>query len=171
MDSLKSSKTLTYLYYITYPLLIVIPAWVIYKIINYGDFSAFNIIILIVLFYGLIQATESLISLRLVEASEDGVHFGLFDTKNIIRYKDIYYTYSLVSLRASYGIVWYKDALNGKLKAILLRPTEITSQKSTGLKIINFIKERAQKENPNYMNINNERWFLFSISPTFKIFK
>ncbi len=169
MKSIQSSKTQTFLYYIVNPIIIVASAWVIYRILEYKYFGIFNLIIILVLAYGLVLAIESFLTLRLVEANEDSVNFGIFTTNNKINYRDIYYAYSLVSFKASYGIIWYKDT-NSNFKVILLRPKELMPNKLVGLEIINFIKEKAKKENPNYLNIYNERWFLFSISPTFRIF-
>ncbi len=166
----KSSKTQTYLYYFIYPLIISISIWVIYKIFEYGARGLFLSIIVLTLIYSLISAIESIMALKYVEVSDDGLSFGIFEATNRINFRDIHYAYSLINHRGSYGVIWYKDSSSGKLKVILIRPKELMPNKAEGIPIINYIKERAEKENPNYLKINNERWFLFSISPTFKIF-
>lgn len=178
MDVLyKSSKFETYSYYIIYPFLIIISLFFIIKILTYGNLSMFLIVIIVIFSYVLITSIESILKLKYIEVNDN--HILIKNNNKIIEYKNVIYVYNLINIKGNSLVLWYLDTEKNKPKVILIRPerensTNITYSDSllgTGeLKITKFIKEKAIKSNPNYLNINNPRWFLFSISPTFKLF-
>lgn len=175
----KSSRFQTYLYFFIYPLLIAISTYFLIGIISYGDFGIFNIVIILTLLYALIVSVESTIALRNIEVTEENIVAKTIFSQNTIDYKDIIYVYNLISFKHTLLIIWYIDTKTNKPKAILVMPERKLISKENfsslytsyieDLAITKYIKERAVKDNPNYLNINNPRWFLFSISPTFKL--
>jgi hypothetical protein len=100
------------------------------------------------------------------------------NNNKIIEYKNVIYVYNLINIKGNSLVLWYLDTEKNKLKVILVCPEKENSTNNTygnsllgigELQITKFIKEKATKSNPSYLNINNPRWFLFSISPTFKL--
>lgn len=174
----KSSKFETYTYYVIFPVLMGISAYFIISILLYGNLSIFLIIIILIFSYVLISSTESILKLKYIEVSEDNILIK--NKEKIIEYRNVVYVYNLVNINGTSLVLWYKDTKTNKLKVILVRPEKENSIDNTyhnsvlgigELQITKFIKEKAIKSNPDYLDINNPRWFLFSISPTFKIFK
>lgn len=148
-----------------------------YGIVSYGNFGFFNIIMIIIFLYVFIEATESFLKLRYIEVMENSILIKTIRKNKVIEFKDVVCVYNLINFKGTYLVLWYKDTATQKLKVILVRPeTEKLQPKidislyTTGggeLSITKFIREKAIKENPDYLKINNPRWFLFSISPTF----
>jgi hypothetical protein len=165
------------MYYIIYPILICISLYFTYGIVSYGDFGVFNLIMILIFLYVLIEATESFINLRYIEVNENNILIKALNGKKIIEYKDIVYVYNLINIKGAYLVLWYKDKETQKLKVVFVMPEmqKLFSKIKTSfyfngeeeLDITKFIKEKAMKENPDYLKINNPRWFLFSINPTF----
>src|SRR3989339_173043 len=173
----KSSKYFTYSYYIITPFSIAFFLFLIIAIVSHSNFNLIFIIFLFICFSCLfISEFESILKLKYIEVSEDCI---LINHKKTIEYKNIVYVYNL-RYENGYGLVlWYLDIKTNKLKVILVFPEKENSVKYTyrdtlfntvELQVTKFIKEKAIKSNPHYLNINNRRYFLFSISPTFKIF-
>lgn len=172
----KSSLFQTYGYYIIYPILMGISIFFIYGIISFGDFSFFYTIIFFILFYVFVSATESFIKLRYIEVTENNILIKTITKNKIVEFKNIAYVYDLINIKGNHLVLWYMDTEEQKLKVILMKPEmEKISfkrefpfyEKKEELNITKFIKEKAKKENPDYLNTNNTRYFLFSISPTF----
>lgn len=171
----KSSSFSTYGYYLIYPVLICISVFFTYGIISYGNFSFFNILIILIFIYVFITSTESLLHLKYIEVNENHIIIKTFGGNKIINFRDVFYIYNLININGSSVVIWYKDT--DKNKVILVRPDDETPSPSQGfpvysydgkeLSITKYIKEKALRDNPNYLKINNPRWFLFSISPTF----
>jgi len=173
----KSSKFETYSYYIIFPFLIIISLFFTYKIVSYGNINIFSIIMILIFSYVLISSTESILKLKYIEVGEDNILIR--NNNQIIEYKNIVYVYNLINIKGNSLVLWYLDVNTNKLKVILMRPekenpTNISYTNTLlgagELQVTKFIKDKAIKSNQNYLNINNPRWFLFSISPTFKLF-
>lgn len=175
----KSSSFSTYGYYIIYPILVFVSAFFTYEIISYGDFGFFNIAMIVIFIYVLITSIESLAHLKYIEITENNILIKRIQGNKIINFKDILYTYNLININGTSVVIWYKDDMTNKTKVILVRPEIKIPSASQGfpvysynrveLEITKYIREKAIKENPDYLNTGNPRWFLFSISPTFKI--
>lgn len=173
----KSSSFQTYVYYIIYPILMCISIYFTYGIVSYGNFSFFNIIMILIFIYVFIEAAESFLKLRYIEVTENSILIKTIKKNKVVEFKDVVCVYNLINFKGTYLILWYKDAETQKLKVILVRPEVEKFQPKINISlylegggelgITKFIKEKAIKENPDYLNINNPRWFLFSISPTF----
>lgn len=173
----KSSSFQTYFYYIIYPILICISAFFIFKMISYGDFGLFMVIMICIFIFVFISLIESLYALKYIKVTESCILIRTFKGEKIVEYKNILYVYNLVNIKGIYLILWYQDTETNKKRVIMVRPeNEILLIKSNyssylfgkgEIEMTKYIKERAIKENPSYLNINNPRWFLFTISPTF----
>lgn len=176
----KSSSFQTYFYYIIYPILIAASIFCILGILSYGDFGLFNIIMIFIFLYTTVAATECLLRLKYIEVTENYISIATTKGRKEIQFKDIMCVYNLISFKGAYLVVWYREMKTNKLKVILVRPEKESSpsgftspfylNSSEELSITKFIKEKAVKENPDYIKIYKPRWFLFSISPTFNIF-
>lgn len=173
----KSSKFRTYSYYFFFPLIIVLSIFMILGILSYGDFGIFNLIMLLGFLFILISATEYLFRLRYIEVYEDHILIKKIKGTEKIEFKNVVYVYDIVSVKGNSLFIWYEEKETEKLKVIFVMPAnENLLPKSNyfsllvgkgKMEITKFIEEKAIKENPEYLNINNPRWFLFSISPTF----
>jgi len=176
----KSSSLSTYGYYFIYPLLICICIFFTYGILSHGDFGLFIMAMTIIFIYIFITSIESLYHLKYIEVTENNILVKTIRGSKVINFKDILYTYNLINIDGASLVIWYKEETTNKIKVILVRPENkipppakgfpVYSYEGVELEITKYIKEKAIKENANYLNINNPRWFLFSISPTFKIF-
>lgn len=173
----KSSTFQTYFYFLIYPFIAFVSIFVIYKMLLYGSFGLFVIIMIIGFTYTFISSMESLYALRYVKVLEDCILVKTINGYKKVEYKNIIYVYNLVNVKGIYVIVWYKDIETNKNKVILIRPEkEISLIKQSymsnllgkgEIEMTKFIKEKAIKENKEYLMINNPRWFLFIISPNF----
>lgn len=169
----KSSWFQTYAFYVIYPVLILASLFGIFGIASYGDFGLFNIAMLLIFLYCLVAATEALLKLRYIEVTEDYILIKSIKKEKVVKFKDVAYLYNLISFRGDYLVLWYNDVETGKLEVILVRPemskTGIASYiyREGDLDITKFIKERAMRENHEYLKTDKRRWFLFSIRPDF----
>ena len=167
----KSSTFETYSYFLIYPILIIICIYFISGIIKLGDFGMFNIIMLLIFIFILIKSIDSIHKLRYVEVTEENIIIKTIMGNKIIEFKNVEYVYNLMNINGNSLIIWYKDPKTQKSKVILVRPDEKNPAAKTGfpvysygsseLSITKFIKEKAIKENPNYLFTNSPRWFLF----------
>lgn len=168
----KSSTFQTYTYFVIYPLLICASLYCIFGIISYGDFGAFNITMIAIFSFCLIVMTECFLKLRYIQATENYIIIKTLKKDKVVKYKDVVFVYNLISYRGTYLVLWYKDQETQKLEVVLVRPEMekflfYDIDAGDDLPITKFIKEKAIKENPEYVKNGKRRWFLFSISPYF----
>ncbi len=91
----------------------------------------------------------------------------------IIEFRNIECVYNLINVNGSSLIIWYKNPVTQKSKAILVRPDEKSTSPTTGFPVYNyksaelnitkFIREKAVNANPDYKHEYKPKWFLFSI--------
>ena len=168
----KSSKFNTYAYWVIYPVIICICLYCIFGIVSYGDFGLFSIIMILVFLFCLVAATECLLKLRCIEVTEDYILVKKINKLKVVKFKDVAYVYDLISFKGSYLVLWYRDTDTRKLEVVLVRPEmeKMFSNFMNRVEILpmtKFIREKAMRENPNYLLDGSRRWFLFSISPYF----
>ncbi len=169
----KSSPFETYVYYIIFPVLIGVSLFFIIGIISSGNFSLFTVLFLLIFIYVFIMSADSFYRLKYIEVTEDNIIIKKINGNKIIEFKDVEYVYNLININGNSLVIWYKDSKTQKSKVILVRPEEknpspqvgfpVYSYGSTELNITRFIKEKATKENPNYLYTNKPRWFLFGL--------
>ena len=170
----KSSSFRTYSYYIIYPVLICISIFFIYGLFSYSDFDFFSIVMILIFIYVLITSVESLLKLRYVEVTENYILIRTIKGIKTVDFKDVVSVYNLININGASIILWYRNIETQKMKVVLIRPEEknpspkvgfpLYSYGSSELGMTKFIKEKAIMENPDYLNKNNPRWFLFSIN-------
>jgi hypothetical protein len=128
---------------------------------------------LLIFIFGLVEGAESLLKLRYIEVTEDYILIKSLKKEKVVKFKDVAYVYNLISFRGDYLLLWYNDVETGKLEVVLVRPAmnkiSISSYlyREGDLEITKFIKEKAMRENHEYLKTDKRRWFLFSIRPDF----
>jgi hypothetical protein len=166
----KSSAFQTYTYFVIYPLIIFACLYCLFGIIGYGDFGLFNIAMIAIFAFCLIVATECLLKLRRIEVTEKYILVKTIRKDKVVNFKDVAFVYSLISYRGTYMVLWYKDTETQKLEVVLVRPEmekAIFNDLDGGedLPITKFIREKAIKENVEYVKYGKRRWLFFSLSP------
>ncbi len=164
-----SDRMNTYMYYFLYPLIIAICVFVLFKMFTYGSYGLFIIIMMILFIYVLSISFISLLKLRYIEVKESSILIKKLNREEVLYYKDIEHVYDVKAINGIYMIIWYKDVNSTRSKVIYVKPKP-DKELSTFSYLLNrgelgitkFIKERAIKENPNYLYTNkSSRWFLF----------